>query len=90
MEAEFKRDGDNIAAFMVEPIQGEAGVVLPSDGYMSNVKKLCEQYNILLIADEVQTGLGRTGYRLAVDHDNCKPDILILGKVCIRCVSFQH
>ncbi len=88
MEAEFKKDGDNIAAYMVEPIQGEAGVVLPADGYMSNVKKLCEQYNILMIADEVQTGLGRTGYRLAVDHDNCKPDILVLGKVCIRCVSF--
>jgi len=80
LEAEFKKDGDNIAAFMVEPIQGEAGVVLPADGYMSNVKKLCEQYNILMIADEVQTGLGRTGYRLAVDHDNCKPDILVLGK----------
>jgi ornithine--oxo-acid transaminase len=74
LEAEFKRDGGNIAAFMVEPIQGEAGVVLPADGYMSNVKTLCEQYNILMIADEVQTGLGRTGYRLAVDHDNCKPE----------------
>lgn len=82
MEAEFKKDGGNIAAFMVEPIQGEAGVVLPADGYMSNVKNLCEKYNVLLIADEVQTGLGRTGYRLAVDHDNCKPDILVLGKVC--------
>lgn len=66
---------------MVEPIQGEAGVVVPFDGYMSEVKKLCEKYNVLLIADEVQTGLGRTGYRLAVDHDNCKPDILVLGKV---------
>ncbi|KAL3795373.1 hypothetical protein HJC23_009546 [Cyclotella cryptica] len=80
LEAEFKRDGANIAAFMVEPIQGEAGVVVPFDGYMSQVKKLCEKYNILLIADEVQTGLGRTGYRLAVDHDQCKPDILVLGK----------
>jgi ornithine--oxo-acid transaminase len=65
---------------MVEPIQGEAGVVVPSDGYMAEVKKLCEKYNILLIADEVQTGLGRTGYELAVNHDNCKPDIVILGK----------
>jgi ornithine--oxo-acid transaminase len=81
LEAEFKKDAANIAAFMVEPIQGEAGVVVPEDGYMSNVKKLCEKYNILLIADEVQTGLGRTGYRLAVDHDTCKPDILVLGKV---------
>lgn len=80
LEAEFIKDGKNIAAFMVEPIQGEAGVVLPADGYMSKVKKLCEKYNVLLIADEVQTGLGRTGYRLAVDHDNCKPDILVLGK----------
>ena len=66
---------------MVEPIQGEAGVVVPRDGYMSEVKKLCEKYNVLLIADEVQTGLGRTGYRLAVDHDGCQPDILVLGKV---------
>lgn len=80
LEAEFKKDGANIAAFMVEPIQGEAGVVVPYDGYMTDVKKLCEKYNVLLIADEVQTGLGRTGYRLAVDHDDCKPDILVLGK----------
>jgi len=80
LEAEFEKDGDRIAAFMVEPIQGEAGVVVPRDGYMSEVKKLCEKYNVLLIADEVQTGLGRTGYRLAVDHDGCQPDILVLGK----------
>lgn len=80
LEAEFKKDHENIAAFMVEPVQGEAGVVVPKDGYMAEVKRLCEKYNVLLIADEVQTGLGRTGYRLAVDHDNCKPDILILGK----------
>ena len=80
VEEEFKRDSDNIAAFMVEPIQGEAGVVVPADGYMSNLKKLCEKYNVLLIADEVQTGLGRTGHRLAVDYDDCKPDILVLGK----------
>jgi len=80
LEAEFEKDGANIAAFMVEPIQGEAGVVLPDDGYMSSVKALCQKYNVLLIADEVQTGLGRTGYQLAVDHDNCKPDIIVLGK----------
>lgn len=80
LEAEFEKDGDHIAAFMVEPIQGEAGVVVPDDGYMSNVKKLCEKYNVLLIADEVQTGLGRTGHALAVDHDDCKPDIVVLGK----------
>jgi ornithine--oxo-acid transaminase len=80
LEAVLKEDADNIAAFMVEPIQGEAGVVVPSDGYMRELKRVCEKYNVLLIADEVQTGLGRTGYRLAVDHDDCKPDIVILGK----------
>jgi len=69
-----------VAAFMVEPVQGEAGVVVPDEGYMREAKRLCEQYNVLLIADEVQTGLGRTGYKLAVDHDDCKPDIVILGK----------
>uniref|UniRef100_A0A7R9W746 Ornithine aminotransferase n=1 Tax=Pseudictyota dubia TaxID=2749911 RepID=A0A7R9W746_9STRA len=80
LEAEFERDGANIAAFMVEPIQGEAGVVVPDAGYMTEVKELCEKHKVLLIADEVQTGLGRTGKRLAVDHDNCKPDIIVLGK----------
>ena len=78
---ELEKDGENIAAFMVEPIQGEAGVVVPDDGYMQDVKKICEKYNVLLIADEVQTGLGRTGYELAVNHDDCKPDIVVLGKV---------
>jgi ornithine--oxo-acid transaminase len=68
------------AAFMVEPIQGEAGVVVPDDGYMTKVKAMCAKYNVLLIADEVQTGLCRTGDRLAVDHDGILPDILILGK----------
>lgn len=77
---EFEKDSENIAAFMVEPIQGEAGVVVPDDGYMAKVKALCEKYNVLLIADEVQTGLCRTGYRLAVDHDGILPDILVLGK----------
>lgn len=70
----------NYCAFMVEPIQGEAGVVVPQEGYMAKAKEICEKYNVLLIADEVQTGVGRTGKLLAVDHDNCKPDILILGK----------
>lgn len=65
---------------MVEPIQGEAGVVVPEDGYMKKVRELCTKYNVLLIADEVQTGMGRTGYELAVQHDNCKPDIVVLGK----------
>jgi ornithine--oxo-acid transaminase len=65
---------------MLEPIQGEAGVVVPDDGYLLKVQELCRQHNVLLIADEVQTGLGRTGYQLAVDHDGCKPDIVVLGK----------
>jgi len=80
LEMEFQKDAENIAAFMVEPIQGEAGVMVPDDGYMKKVKKLCEKYNVLLIADEVQTGLCRTGHRLAVDHDGILPDILVLGK----------
>jgi ornithine--oxo-acid transaminase len=65
---------------MVEPIQGEAGVVVPDDGYLRKVKEMCEKYNVLMIADEVQTGLCRTGYRLAMDHDKVLPDILVLGK----------
>eukprot|EP00526_Cylindrotheca_closterium_P013070 CAMPEP_0113610950 /NCGR_PEP_ID=MMETSP0017_2-20120614/5297_1 /TAXON_ID=2856 /ORGANISM="Cylindrotheca closterium" /LENGTH=443 /DNA_ID=CAMNT_0000519867 /DNA_START=57 /DNA_END=1388 /DNA_ORIENTATION=- /assembly_acc=CAM_ASM_000147 len=80
LKMEFEKDAENIAAFMVEPIQGEAGVVVPEDGYMAEVKKMCEEYNVLLIADEVQTGLCRTGYRLACDHDGILPDILVLGK----------
>lgn len=70
----------NIAAFMVEPIQGEAGVVVPDDGYLKKAYDLCKAKNVLLICDEVQTGLGRTGKMLASDHENVKPDILILGK----------
>lgn len=65
---------------MVEPIQGEAGVVVPDDGYMAKAHELCKKYNVLLIADEVQTGVGRTGYELAVQHDNAKPDMVVLGK----------
>lgn len=71
---------NNVAAFMVEPIQGEAGVVLPDNGYLSKVRALCTQYNVLLIADEIQTGLARTGKMLACDHEQVRPDILILGK----------
>jgi len=80
LERELEAGASEIAAYMVEPIQGEAGIVVPDDGYMTRAKALCKKHNVLLIADEVQTGLGRTGYRLAVDHDDCKPDILILGK----------
>ncbi|XP_065335552.1 ornithine aminotransferase, mitochondrial [Cloeon dipterum] len=70
----------NVCAFMVEPIQGEAGVVVPKDGYLKGIRQLCDKHNVLWIADEVQTGLARTGRRLAVDHEGVKPDILILGK----------
>jgi len=70
----------NVAAFMVEPIQGEAGVVLPDDGYLKGVRDLCTKYNVLFIADEIQTGLARTGKMLACDHENVRPDILVLGK----------
>ncbi|NJW54116.1 ornithine--oxo-acid transaminase [Salinimicrobium oceani] len=74
------KENDNIAGFMVEPIQGEAGVYVPSEGFLSRAKALCEQHNVLFIADEVQTGIARTGKLLAVDHENVKPDVLILGK----------
>ena len=70
----------NVAAFMVEPIQGEAGVVVPDEGYLAAVRQLCTKYNVLFIADEVQTGIARTGKRLACDYEAARPDILILGK----------
>jgi ornithine--oxo-acid transaminase len=70
----------NVAGFMVEPIQGEAGVIVPDEGYLSACKALCEKYNVLFIADEVQTGIARTGKMLCCDHEQIKPDILILGK----------
>ena len=74
------KSSNNIAGFLVEPIQGEAGVYVPSEGYLAKSKALCEKYDVLFIADEVQTGIARTGQLLAVDHENVKPDILILGK----------
>ncbi len=74
------KSSNNIAGFLVEPIQGEAGVYVPSEGYLTKAKELCEKYDVLFIADEVQTGVARTGQLLAVDHENVKPDILILGK----------
>ncbi|APY00179.1 ornithine--oxo-acid transaminase [Lacinutrix venerupis] len=70
----------NVAGFLVEPIQGEAGVYVPSEGYLTAAKALCEKHNVLFIADEVQTGIARTGKMLAIDHENVKADILILGK----------
>lgn len=70
----------NVAGFLVEPIQGEAGVNVPDDGYLSKAKQYCADANVLFIADEIQTGLSRTGKLLCCDHENVRPDILILGK----------
>ncbi|WP_127136943.1 ornithine--oxo-acid transaminase [Flagellimonas oceanensis] len=74
------KSNPHVAGFLVEPIQGEAGVYVPSEGYLKEAKSLCEKYDVLFIADEVQTGIARTGKMLAVDHEDVKPDILILGK----------
>ena len=79
LEAKLKSN-PNICAFMAEPIQGEAGVCVPDEGYLSKVSAICKKYNVLFIADEVQTGLGRTGKWLCVDHENVRPDIICLGK----------
>ena len=70
----------NVVSVMLEPIQGEAGIIIPDAGYLQKVRELCDKYNVLMIADEVQTGLGRTGKMLACDHEDVKPDILCLGK----------
>ena len=70
----------NVAGFLVEPIQGEAGVNVPYDGFLAQAADLCKKHNVLFIADEIQTGIARTGKMLACDHENVKPDILILGK----------
>ena len=78
LENQFK--DPNVCAFMVEPIQGEAGVVVPDEGYLAGVRTLCTKYNVLFIADEVQTGIARTGKMLACDFEDARPDILILGK----------
>ncbi|CAK9060253.1 Ornithine aminotransferase [Durusdinium trenchii] len=80
LEAQLAANSDKVCAFMVEPIQGEAGVVVPQDGYLKRVRELCTKHKVLWIADEVQTGLGRTGKLLACDHDGVRPDILVLGK----------
>ena len=78
--ANVLKSNDNIAGFLVEPIQGEAGVYVPSEGYLTKAKELCAKYGVLFIADEVQKGIARTGELLAVNHENVIPDILILGK----------
>ena len=79
-EALEKAIGPNTAAFLVEPIQGEAGIVAPPTGYLKQCAEICKKHNVLLIADEIQTGLGRTGKLLACQHEDVKPDGLILGK----------
>ena len=79
LEQKLKKN-KNIVAYMLEPIQGEAGVIIPDYNYLKKVKKLCKKYNILMIVDEVQTGLGRTGKLIACDYEKVKPDILCLGK----------
>ena len=80
LEEVLKNDAKNIAAFLVEPIQGEAGVYVPDDNFLKNASELCKKYNVLFIADEVQTGIARTGRLIACHHEDVQPDILILGK----------
>jgi len=80
LEKVFKAQSKNIAAFLVEPIQGEAGVFVPDDGYLKACFDLCKKYNVLFIADEVQTGIARTGKMLCCDHEGVRPDMVILGK----------
>ena len=80
LKAALEADGANIAGFLVEPIQGEAGVNVPDDDFLYDAYELCKEHNVLFIGDEIQTGIARTGRLLACDHDNVRPDILILGK----------
>jgi putrescine aminotransferase len=78
--SECKKTGDDVAAVILEPIQGEGGVILPPQGYLPAVRKLCDEFGALLILDEVQTGMGRTGKMFACEHENVQPDILCLAK----------
>ncbi|MBL7107924.1 MAG: ornithine--oxo-acid transaminase [Candidatus Cloacimonetes bacterium] len=80
LEEILKKNGDEVCAFLVEPIQGEAGVIVPDEGYLKKTFEICKKYNVLFVADEIQTGIGRTGRLLACDYEKVKPDILILGK----------
>uniref|UniRef100_A0A7I4F4J9 Ornithine aminotransferase n=1 Tax=Physcomitrium patens TaxID=3218 RepID=A0A7I4F4J9_PHYPA len=80
LEKLLQEKGDKVAAFLFEPIQGEAGVVMPPDGYLKKVRQLCTKYNVLMIADEIQTGIARTGRLLACDWEDVRPDVVILGK----------
>ncbi|MCA6069293.1 ornithine--oxo-acid transaminase [Chryseobacterium sp. RG1] len=80
LEEVLSKEAENIAAFLVEPIQGEAGVYVPNEGFLKSASELCKKHNVLFIADEVQTGIARTGKLIACHHENVQPDILILGK----------
>lgn len=80
LEAVFKQHGKRICAFAVEPIQGEAGIIIPPKGYFQAVRRLCTKYNILFIADEVQSGIGRAGKMLAIEHERVRPDVVVLAK----------
>lgn len=96
LELAFKTHGERIAGFLVEPIQGEAGVVVPPADYLPKVRELCTKYNVLFIADEIQTGIARTGRMLCVEHSNIKPDAVLLGKAIsggvypVSCVLSSH
>lgn len=80
LERALEQIGENVAAFLIEPIQGEAGIMVPDEGYLAKVHDLCKKHNVLLICDEIQTGLGRTGKMLCCEHDNVRPDMILLGK----------
>lgn len=80
LEKVLEDEAEHIAAFLVEPIQGEAGVYVPDEGFLKNASELCKKHNVLFVADEVQTGIARTGKLIACHHENVQPDILILGK----------
>lgn len=80
LEKVLQEDGEEVCAFLVEPIQGEAGVVVPDEGYLTACYDLCKKHNVLFVADEVQTGIARTGKMLACEHEGVRPDIVILGK----------
>lgn len=80
LERALKIHGENVAAFLIEPIQGEAGIVVPPEGYLKSVAALCKEHNVLLICDEIQTGLCRTGKMLACEYEGIRPDVVLLGK----------
>jgi ornithine--oxo-acid transaminase len=80
LEKVLEEHGKNVCGFLVEPIQGEAGIIIPPEGYYRDIAALCKKHNVLLIDDEIQTGLGRTGHMLAMDHEKVRPDVVLLGK----------